>query len=561
MMFCWLHLTLSVSFLKVLWVVVAAAAAVTSDSSDSGKEKDITVGDNKSSVPLEGNIALLPTFRTLISPEFPKMTSFANEDLSVQNNNNNNNNNDDDRQLERVELNNFKFDKNETVNSNDDGIFVNNVNNSDVSKIENCDKYCLEAQKNKLHLNIHDIGLKNEDKDSFKLSAIDHINDHVSSLEMRQEESKLYHHGRMGAYELDNHNTNSNNNNNSSSNTFADIPYLKSTQIDQISLLQNKEYRSSTSVDDLSSFPSSPINGDQSADYRAGSVSNNRTVGTYVSASLKNGNDSLKDTDETDVKQKTNSNVDIDIPLSPEKVGKDSSIIFKNSLKSNKSKTLQESKSFTKNVSNPVVKYSDESKKKALINHLSDDITENTKSQQLGIVPNDDTSFLMSDEPEDSAGREKSHSAIAVPEVVSEEEDIFPLHDNSSVNVGGVNGSLVETNETFSTTNADGHTMKSIEGTSGFNIAIISGIAVGILIISSVIGAVSFVVYRHRYWNKPQTLSDKCSNADSSGYIDDSTLRDNSEEMYSLDNDSFLNSLEAMTIQNYWTDNVKHTKL
>lgn len=31
--------------------------------------------------------------------------------------------------------------------------------------------------------------------------------------------------------------------------------------------------------------------------------------------------------------------------------------------------------------------------------------------------------------------------------------------------------------------------------------------------------------------------------------------------MYSLDNDSFLNSLEAMTIQNYWTDNVKHTKL
>jgi len=38
-------------------------------------------------------------------------------------------------------------------------------------------------------------------------------------------------------------------------------------------------------------------------------------------------------------------------------------------------------------------------------------------------------------------------------------------------------------------------------------------------------------------------------------------LQENSEEMYSLDNDSFLNSLEAMTIQNYWTDNVKHTKL
>lgn len=38
-------------------------------------------------------------------------------------------------------------------------------------------------------------------------------------------------------------------------------------------------------------------------------------------------------------------------------------------------------------------------------------------------------------------------------------------------------------------------------------------------------------------------------------------LQDNSDEMYSLDNDSFLNSLEAMTIQNYWTDTVKHTKL
>lgn len=38
-------------------------------------------------------------------------------------------------------------------------------------------------------------------------------------------------------------------------------------------------------------------------------------------------------------------------------------------------------------------------------------------------------------------------------------------------------------------------------------------------------------------------------------------FQDNSDELYSLDNDSFLNSLEAMTIQNYWTDSVKHTKL
>ncbi|XP_067008843.2 uncharacterized protein [Anabrus simplex] len=89
----------------------------------------------------------------------------------------------------------------------------------------------------------------------------------------------------------------------------------------------------------------------------------------------------------------------------------------------------------------------------------------------------------------------------------------------------------------------------------GLDAAAITGIALGIVVFAGVTGAVSFVVYRRRYLNKPQTLNDKCSNPDSSGYIDDSTLRENSEEMYSLDNDSFLNSLEAMTIQNYWTDN------
>ncbi|XP_065344333.1 uncharacterized protein LOC135942241 isoform X3 [Cloeon dipterum] len=72
--------------------------------------------------------------------------------------------------------------------------------------------------------------------------------------------------------------------------------------------------------------------------------------------------------------------------------------------------------------------------------------------------------------------------------------------------------------------------------------------------------AAGFILYKRSLVNKPQTLNDKMSNPDYSSYIDD-TLRDNSEEMYSLDNDSFLNSLEAMTIQNFWTENVKHTKL
>ncbi|XP_029048357.2 uncharacterized protein LOC114878574 isoform X2 [Osmia bicornis bicornis] len=94
------------------------------------------------------------------------------------------------------------------------------------------------------------------------------------------------------------------------------------------------------------------------------------------------------------------------------------------------------------------------------------------------------------------------------------------------------------------------------------DIAAITGSCLATVVLLSTMGSLGFIMYRRRYLNPPQTLnSDKCSNPDSSGYIDDSTIRDNSEEMYSLDNDSFLNSLEAMTIQNYWTDSVKHTKL
>lgn len=98
-------------------------------------------------------------------------------------------------------------------------------------------------------------------------------------------------------------------------------------------------------------------------------------------------------------------------------------------------------------------------------------------------------------------------------------------------------------------------------GDGGMDTGAIAGIAFAALVLTALAGSVAFVLYRRRYLNKPQTLNDKCSNPDSSGYLDDSTIRDNSEEMYSLDNDSFLNSLEAMTIQNYWTDTVKHTKL
>lgn len=148
------------------------------------------------------------------------------------------------------------------------------------------------------------------------------------------------------------------------------------------------------------------------------------------------------------------------------------------------------------------------------------------------------------------------------------------------------------------------------------NAALISLICICVVGSLSAFSIMFVYVYRQRYLNKPQALSDP----DSSGYIDDSSIRvswvkpqnfwclkclsrvqnsgvwkwimmwwnytsscqtrfklngtystffitlisrlqDNSDELYSLDNDSFLNSLEAMTIQNYWTDSVKHTKL
>ncbi|XP_047000976.1 uncharacterized protein LOC124616683 isoform X1 [Schistocerca americana] len=93
----------------------------------------------------------------------------------------------------------------------------------------------------------------------------------------------------------------------------------------------------------------------------------------------------------------------------------------------------------------------------------------------------------------------------------------------------------------------------------GLDAASITGITVGLVVFLGIVGAMCFILYKRRNQNKPQTLSDKSSNPDSSVYIEESS--DDSEEMYSLDNDSFLNSLEAMTIQNYWTENVKHTKL
>jgi hypothetical protein len=53
----------------------------------------------------------------------------------------------------------------------------------------------------------------------------------------------------------------------------------------------------------------------------------------------------------------------------------------------------------------------------------------------------------------------------------------------------------------------------------------IAGISFAALVLAALAGSTAFVLYRRRYLNKPQTLNDKCSNPDSSGYLDDSTIR------------------------------------
>lgn len=62
-------------------------------------------------------------------------------------------------------------------------------------------------------------------------------------------------------------------------------------------------------------------------------------------------------------------------------------------------------------------------------------------------------------------------------------------------------------------------------GEGGMDTGAIAGISFAALVLTALAGSTAFVLYRRRYLNKPQTLNDKCSNPDSSGYLDDSTIR------------------------------------
>ncbi|XP_023230072.1 uncharacterized protein LOC111630236 isoform X1 [Centruroides sculpturatus] len=105
----------------------------------------------------------------------------------------------------------------------------------------------------------------------------------------------------------------------------------------------------------------------------------------------------------------------------------------------------------------------------------------------------------------------------------------------------------------------------------GLTSGAIAGVVIAVLIaVLLLIGIVIYILYQK--CGRKTKLESKCP-SDNCGYVDD-TLRssgylnshielpkESSEEMTSLDNDSFLNSLESMTFQNYWADNTKNTKV
>ncbi|KAF5294757.1 hypothetical protein FQA39_LY00241 [Lamprigera yunnana] len=62
---------------------------------------------------------------------------------------------------------------------------------------------------------------------------------------------------------------------------------------------------------------------------------------------------------------------------------------------------------------------------------------------------------------------------------------------------------------------------------SNWSAAGIMGVTLGCVSIIGVVCAVSFIMYRSYGFNRLQVLNDRCSNPDSSGYIDDSTVRIN----------------------------------
>lgn len=71
----------------------------------------------------------------------------------------------------------------------------------------------------------------------------------------------------------------------------------------------------------------------------------------------------------------------------------------------------------------------------------------------------------------------------------------------------------------------EGETSEMKVAGSNLTAAGITGITLGCVVIVGVISGVSYLIYRNQGFNRPQVLNDRCSNPDSSGYIDDASVR------------------------------------
>lgn len=105
---------------------------------------------------------------------------------------------------------------------------------------------------------------------------------------------------------------------------------------------------------------------------------------------------------------------------------------------------------------------------------------------------------------------------------VIEQNFTLPLLDNDILSTATPsNQSYIEN----STIREEDYFGESNTAQNNLSAAGITGITVGCIGIVGIICSVSFVVYRNRGLNRPQVLNDRCSNPDSSGYIDDASIR------------------------------------
>ncbi|XP_029835804.2 extensin [Ixodes scapularis] len=162
-----------------------------------------------------------------------------------------------------------------------------------------------------------------------------------------------------------------------------------------------------------------------------------------------------------------------------------------------------------------------------------------------------------------------SSSPLRVPDDVLEQRN--SRHGDATVGATVGEGVTATPNET-ATPKVTRTEMPGIESP-GYVLSggAVTGIVIGaVSLLALLAGAATYAFLRHP---SLRLLGgrDK-SSSENVAYIDDSVRsgymnahielpKENSEEMTSLDNDSFLNSLEAVTIQNYWADATKNTNV